>query len=902
MGLFRNSSSAKKPPKKKIADWKSSDMNKWLRFIGQSKYEEAFKSISPKRLLQLTAADLYMMVETKADADTLLEAIQDLRENGGVTACPVASSPATSLREQRTEAQPSTPAAPAFPAATDALLASAAGGLAAPAQPIHLEEPAADEEFASPVLAPIAVHASEDADAPVTPSMSSHAGAGLVPGSTSQENAQILSGWTGGEEVVSELFAYLSTLGVEGAGLVEATASAPIVGHIVGAIWELHELVRKARGDRHNCEQLDLFCQDVMRVLDIAGGHLSEVDGLRLAKLLEHVEAGIELVDACSRSGWLLRMATNDKGAEPFVAIHNAMLKVLQKCETDTLGNGRQLTYGDYRDASRALRRSLKQLGSGALEAGIRQLTASEAAAEEVASLIGVNALAIIQDAQNCRPGLEPETGSSNGESPFTPTYDASKEHSQQAFIQYDKNRSGALEYEELQAVIADLGMLDSIKQTDLDAFVQHQFRQADADGDGKVTLPEFHEYYQSVAVSRARLELRAQLGLPAEKDLRRVFVSFASFGARQALEDMDGAKFSKLCRDCRLLDRRFTPIDVDIVFAKAKVKGHRRITFDQFISALSHIAEKKQCQLGEVATAVLSNNGPAVSGTRADYVKLFDDKSTYTGVYARGGPSSVDKDKSLRALLDRSPADVRGIKLQQERAAAGDPPLTARPSQSPGLMTASSLTSPMSSLSMSGAQTARARVRKSVSGTRSSLGRSPAPPTAESSSGSAGPATVEDLQRVFKAFAMFGTGAMVASPADSRQKVEMDGSHFAKLCRECGLVGGKLTTTAVDIAFSKAKNKGERKIAFKQFETALRLLAEDKGVPLEAIRDTVAASAGPVRNATQAGTCRLHDEKSLWTGVYAAGGPSTVEKDRITLESLTNRESTTSRRPRMTM
>ena len=66
---------------------------------------------------------------------------------------------------------------------------------------------------------------------------------------------------------------------------------------------------------------------------------------------------------------------------------------------------------------------------------------------------------------------------------------------------------------------------------------------------------------------------------------------------------------------------------------------------------------------------------------------------------------------------------------------------------------------------------------------------------------------------------------------------------------------------------------QGERKIAFKQFETALRLLAEDKGVPLEAIRDTVAASAGPVRNATQAGTCRLHDEKSLWTGGVSQAG-----------------------------
>ncbi len=72
------------------------------------------------------------------------------------------------------------------------------------------------------------------------------------------------------------------------------------------------------------------------------------------------------------------------------------------------------------------------------------------------------------------------------------------------------------------------------------------------------------------------------------------------------------------------------------------QVKGHRRITFDQFISALSHIAEKKQCQLGEVATAVLSNNGPAVSGTRADYVKLFDDKSTYTGVCVVGRSMAV--------------------------------------------------------------------------------------------------------------------------------------------------------------------------------------------------------------------------------------------------------------------
>ena len=37
--------------------------------------------------------------------------------------------------------------------------------------------------------------------------------------------------------------------------------------------------------------------------------------------------------------------------------------------------------------------------------------------------------------------------------------------------------------------------------------------------------------------------------------------------------------------------------------------------------------------------------------------------QSTYTGVYAKGGPTNVDASGQLSDLLDRSPADVRGIK-----------------------------------------------------------------------------------------------------------------------------------------------------------------------------------------------------------------------------------------------
>jgi hypothetical protein len=37
--------------------------------------------------------------------------------------------------------------------------------------------------------------------------------------------------------------------------------------------------------------------------------------------------------------------------------------------------------------------------------------------------------------------------------------------------------------------------------------------------------------------------------------------------------------------------------------------------------------------------------------------------QSLYTGVYANGGPTNVDGNRSLSGLCDRSSADVRGVK-----------------------------------------------------------------------------------------------------------------------------------------------------------------------------------------------------------------------------------------------
>ena len=59
--------------------------------------------------------------------------------------------------------------------------------------------------------------------------------------------------------------------------------------------------------------------------------------------------------------------------------------------KVDTLPNGRQLTYGAYKDCSRPLRRCLKQLGSGSIEGGIAAIKADSKALQEVSAILGVD-------------------------------------------------------------------------------------------------------------------------------------------------------------------------------------------------------------------------------------------------------------------------------------------------------------------------------------------------------------------------------------------------------------------------------------------------------------------------------------------------------------------------------
>lgn len=76
-------------------------------------------------------------------------------------------------------------------------------------------------------------------------------------------------------------------------------------------------------------------------------------------------------------------------------------------------------------------------------------------------------------------------------------------------------------------------------------------------------------------------------------------------------------------------------------------------------------------------AKTVLVSGAIITAAVVEEPITLCALQSTYTGVYKKGGPSTVEPSRELSSLLDRSPADVRGIK-RSVLAQQGDSPLAA--------------------------------------------------------------------------------------------------------------------------------------------------------------------------------------------------------------------------------
>ncbi|EEQ99386.1 tubulin polymerization promoting protein, putative, partial [Perkinsus marinus ATCC 50983] len=56
----------------------------------------------------------------------------------------------------------------------------------------------------------------------------------------------------------------------------------------------------------------------------------------------------------------------------------------------------------------------------------------------------------------------------------------------------------------------------------------------------------------------------------------------------------MDGRQFAKLCKDCQIVEKGSLSVnDIDIIFAKVRSRGERKIEFGQFMEALQEVADR---------------------------------------------------------------------------------------------------------------------------------------------------------------------------------------------------------------------------------------------------------------------------------------------------------------------
>eukprot|EP01060_Flectonema_neradi_P018874 TRINITY_DN2582_c1_g2_i1.p1 TRINITY_DN2582_c1_g2~~TRINITY_DN2582_c1_g2_i1.p1 ORF type:complete len:567 (+),score=146.55 TRINITY_DN2582_c1_g2_i1:56-1702(+) len=163
----------------------------------------------------------------------------------------------------------------------------------------------------------------------------------------------------------------------------------------------------------------------------------------------------------------------------------------------------------------------------------------------------------------------------------------------------------------------------------------------------------------------------------------------------------------------------------------------------------------------------------------------------------------------------------------------------------------------------------------------------SPTHGTSQASGSTPTRSSSDNLRLLFKRFCNFGAGQRGAGD-------QMDNAKFVKFCKDTKLIDGKkFTQTSADLLFSKIKPKGGRTISYDCFKySGLPDIAGKKGITVQQVIDGMLAAEGPKSSGTVGDAVRFHDDKSQYTGVYKAGGPTNVDLGTSDLSHITNRQS----------
>ena len=410
---------------------------------------------------------------------------------------------------------------------------------------------------------------------------------------------------------------------------------------------------------------------------------------------------------------------------------------------------------------------------------------------------------------------------------------------------------------------------------------------------------------------------------------LYTLWSSYTAASSRSAANDMglpppghevivgiDSSRFFKLCKDGKLLDSNFRKVDVDLVFTK--FAKQRRLDYNAFQNALSEVAVKKRAN-GEILIEnllFLTQNGPSMHGSLAAPTRLHDDKSTYTGVYKAGGPTTIDYEKqTMDKLCDRTKrATVRGV---PELAVYGPgginvlmaPTLPCSPFvhlPAGNRHAQGNINNNTTAMSSSPAAVAGSAILDSSFEEKSmdyaldlsgefNMGYFMASLNSSNVKEAILPRElfnqVKNIYRLYTAASSRSSVNHMNVPPPPKPSAQgIDSARFLKLLKDGNLINKHFHMYDVDVIFSKYADR--RRLNVYGFQSALIELAlkrnEDIGTILHRLTERTAN--GPTLSGSASEYTRLHDDKSTYTGVYKAGGPTTIDYEKQTMDQLCDR------------
>lgn len=456
------------------------------------------------------------------------------------------------------------------------------------------------------------------------------------------------------------------------------------LAYFVDTITQLRTVSNAALGHHKNILALTDFFVAILRSLDALSIDPEHCSIFR--SLQPYINDATEMAKASCQPGWLARMARSEAMHVEFTRLHLSSIALLRSKNFD----GYACTIpARYRDHGQQVKKLLKNMGDGSLDQGLILLRCDEEAQQKIADILDLPVEEVNKDA--CL-----EASIFAGTELIT---DTAARHSecQRVFIEYITTSNDRITADGFQQLLVDMGLMDCTDNFNHPAVARAALVDADSDFDGALSFDEFCSFYLRYPIAAIRLQIRTLMGLKMERRIYDVFAAFAAFGAGKKITGggsnnaevselgLDCLRFAKLCRDSDLFHNGMAPQHVDVIFTSAKPRDARRMNFDTFLCALGLIAMRQGQTLERIARLVAMAGGPAMRATKAGFIKLHDDKSMFTGVYARGGPSIGPVNLDLQTVVARTKDPPH-----TPRQPSGEVPLPLPPTrpESPVLMT----------------------------------------------------------------------------------------------------------------------------------------------------------------------------------------------------------------------